>query len=103
MKSIHRTEWKEYQESLLKEKSGVGRSGIMSGSGVSNDSIFSSKDSESSGTSQDALSMLEQGAAAYDGSTVPQGDESIDDASFLANKQERSSSAKVNQEKKLDL
>ncbi len=101
MKSIHRAEWKEYQESL-KEESGVGRSGIMGGSGVSSNSIFSSNESDSSATGQDALSMLEQGAAAYDGSTVPQGDESIDDASFLASKQERSSSAKVNQEKKLN-
>mmetsp|Transcript_26208 Transcript_26208/g.39292 ORF Transcript_26208/g.39292 Transcript_26208/m.39292 type:complete len:444 (+) Transcript_26208:188-1519(+) len=105
LKGIHKKEWKEYQESLLKDKSGAGRSGgIMSGSGVSSESIFSSNDpgSDSSGVGQDALSMLEQGAAAYDGSTVPQGDESMDDASFLANKQERSSSAKVNQEKKIN-
>ena len=43
MKSIHRAEWKEYQDSLLNENAGTGRSGgIMSGAGVSSESIFSS-------------------------------------------------------------
>lgn len=78
MKSTHRAEWKRYQEAV---GNGQQRGGIMNGSGVSsNKSIFSSQASveegeEKSSISSDTLSMLEEGAASYDGSSVPMGEE----------------------------
>ena len=82
------------------------RGGIINGSVVSSKSIFSSKDSTKgdSEESLDTLSILEQGAASYDGSSIPSGDEAIksDTPSNLSN-QKRSSSAKVNKEKTLNI
>lgn len=77
----------------------------MSGSGVSSNSIFSSQDTGvvDEETNLDALSMLEQGAASYDGS-VPSGDEVVEgDGNSSIKNQQRSSSAKVNQEKTLNI
>lgn len=69
----------------------------MSGSGVSSNSIFSAKETVDNGEENvDTLSMLEQGAVSYDGSSVPTGDEGLDsEASTLPN-QQRSSRQKVN-------
>ena len=82
IKSAHRAEYKRYQEELSSNEQT--RGGIMNGSGVSNESIFSSpqdgNDSNADGTGTDPLSMLEQGAAAYDGSVpLPIGDDDGDD------------------------
>ncbi len=68
IKSAHRAEWKRYQEALQSEEQ---RGGIMNGPAVSNDSIFSNNSGSANDdlpAGNDALSMLEQGAAAYDGS-----------------------------------
>ncbi|GFH49110.1 hypothetical protein CTEN210_05586 [Chaetoceros tenuissimus] len=73
IKSAHRAEWKKYQEALSKEEQ---RGGIMSGGAVSSSSasIFSSPTDPQSDSDGNVLSMIEEGAVAYDG-TVPMGDE----------------------------
>lgn len=73
IKSAHRAEWKKYQEALSKEEE---RGGIMSGGAVSSSgaSIFSSPIDPQSDSDGNVLSMIEEGAVAYDG-TVPMGDE----------------------------
>eukprot|EP01083_Nonionella_stella_P209176 758504_1 len=87
IKSAHRAEYKRYQEALSSNEQ---RGGIMNGSGVSNnnESIFSSpqdgNDANDNGNGNadgnDPLSMLEQGAASYDGSVpLPIGDGDDDD------------------------
>jgi hypothetical protein len=81
IKSIHRTEWKRYQESALKAQQQHG--GIMSGPAVSShsNSIFApdgrdvNNADKSDSFTADALTMLEQGAASYDGSYIPSGDD----------------------------
>ena len=84
-------------------KETLGRGGIINGAGLSSESVFSSKESTLDGNNEslDKLSMLEQGAASYDGS-VPLGDDTIEDGSGLSGRQERASSVKVNQEKNLN-
>ena len=78
IKSAHRAEYTRYQEALSSNEQQ--RGGIMSGSGVSNESssIFSSSqngENDSNDDGSDPLSMLEQGAASYDGSVpLPIGD-----------------------------
>ncbi len=54
----------------------------MNGGGVSGNSIFSSKTDSGTGPedASDTLSMLEQRASTYDGSSVPMGDESEADS-----------------------
>ena len=81
---------------------GSGRGGVMSGSGLSDSSIFSSQQEVGGEVPIDTLSMLEQGAASYDGSSVPTGEEALDDTSTLSN-QQRSTSAKVNEAKTLNI
>ena len=73
IKSSHRAEWKKYQEALAREEQ---RGGIMSGGAVSSSSasIFSSATDPLSDADGNVLSMIEEGAVAYDG-TVPMGDE----------------------------
>ena len=79
IKSAHRAEYKRYQEALSSNQQ---RGGIINGSGVSNnESIFSSPQDGNDGNGNgnadgsDPLSMLEQGAASYDGSVpLPIGD-----------------------------
>ena len=80
IKSTHRAEWKRYQEEV--ESGQEQRGGIMNGGGVSGNSIFSSKTDSGTGPedASDTLSMLEQGASTYDGSSVPMGDESEADS-----------------------
>eukprot|EP00559_Dactyliosolen_fragilissimus_P000415 CAMPEP_0184873772 /NCGR_PEP_ID=MMETSP0580-20130426/42024_1 /TAXON_ID=1118495 /ORGANISM="Dactyliosolen fragilissimus" /LENGTH=1462 /DNA_ID=CAMNT_0027376709 /DNA_START=173 /DNA_END=4561 /DNA_ORIENTATION=- len=84
MKSKTRAQWKEYRESLQpKGQGGDHRGGIMAGSGLSSESIFSSSSKEtgdSNGVKSETLSLLEQGASAYDGQTVPTGEEVQKDA-----------------------
>ena len=73
MKSTNRAQWKEYKKNIDSQE--TIRGGIMSGSStVSSQSIFSPKPEESSETSE-TLSLLEQGAATYDGKTIPTGEE----------------------------
>ena len=91
MKSAHRAEWNQYKQTLAESND---RGGIMTGSGLSSESVFATKDTGASESDIDTLSMLEQGAAAYDGS-VPSGDETIEEASTITNHQ-RSTSSKVN-------
>lgn len=80
IKSTHRAEWKRYQEEV--ESGQEQRGGIMNGGGVSGNSIFSSKTDSGTGPedASDTLSMLEQRASTYDGSSVPMGDESEADS-----------------------
>jgi tetratricopeptide (TPR) repeat protein len=68
IKSAHRAEWQRYQDMAKQQEE---RGGIMSGANISGNSIFSHQ--ETSNT-EDALTMLEQGAASYDGSSIPTGD-----------------------------
>ena len=79
IKSAHRAEWKRYQEALQSEEQ---RGGIMNGPAISNDSIFSNNSGSANDdlpAGNDALSMLEQGAAAYDGSNpLPTADDGED-------------------------
>jgi len=106
IKSVHRTEWKQYQESLANDSSDSdsGRGGgIMSSSGVSNDSIFSKNSGmDESDQNNDALSMLEQGAASFDGS-VPMGGEAADGFESSISSQESSSRSKVNGKKNFNV
>ncbi len=89
LKSAHRAEWRQYQESLAGKTHNSERGGIMSGSVSSSSSIFSPKDSgegKEHDNTEDKLSMLKQGAASYDGNSVPSGDEiMIDDTTTLRN------------------
>jgi len=83
IKSSHRAEWKRYQESV--ESGQEQRGGIMNGGGVSGNSIFSSKTDTGTGPedeeiASDTLSVLEQGASTYDGSSVPMGDDNEADS-----------------------
>lgn len=73
IKSKHRAEWKRYQESIDNFQS---RGGIMNGAGVSSNSIFSSNSEYggAEGVEGSTLSMLEEGAASYDGN-IPMGEE----------------------------
>jgi hypothetical protein len=91
IKSAHKAEWKSYQEAAETNK---GRGGIMSGGGISGSSSFSSSTTKSSEDGKeiaaDALSMLEQGAAIYDGSSVPMGEESDGDSTLSINSQNQS-------------
>lgn len=67
IKSAHRAEWQRYQDMGKQEEQ---RGGIMSGGNISGNSIFSTQESSNS---EDTLTMLEQGAASYDGSYIPMG------------------------------
>eukprot|EP00979_Chaetoceros_neogracilis_P001568 scaffold269_cov245-Chaetoceros_neogracile.AAC.17 len=91
IKSAHKAEWKSYQEAA---ETNQGRGGIMSGGGISGSSSFSSSTDKSSEDDKeiaaDALSMLEQGAAIYDGSSVPMGEESDGDSIMSINSQNQS-------------
>ena len=91
IKSAHRAEWKSYQEAVETDQ---GRGGIMGGGGISSNSILSSStDKNSEETKEiaaDTLWMLEQGAATYDGSSVPKGEESDGDPSVSINSQNQS-------------
>eukprot|EP00557_Chaetoceros_sp_GSL56_P010360 CAMPEP_0176479274 /NCGR_PEP_ID=MMETSP0200_2-20121128/1651_1 /TAXON_ID=947934 /ORGANISM="Chaetoceros sp., Strain GSL56" /LENGTH=1278 /DNA_ID=CAMNT_0017875305 /DNA_START=153 /DNA_END=3985 /DNA_ORIENTATION=+ len=99
IKSIHRAEWKRYQQSAKHGQQRQG-GGIMSGvSSVSSttNSVFAPQGAGGDGPSleEDALTMLEQGAASYDGSSIPIGGEVEGDSvrSINVNHQSR---AKVN-------
>jgi tetratricopeptide (TPR) repeat protein len=70
IKSAHRAEWQRYQDMAKQEEQ---RGGIMSGGNISGNSIFSQQESSNS---EVALNMLEQGAASYDGSSIPIDDDS---------------------------
>ena len=93
MRSAHRTEMKQYREAM--ERSQEQGGGIMNGSGLSsNKSIFNQ---ETSGSVEDeyasgidALSMLEEGAVSYDGSSIPMGEEvEGDTVSFSSSQKSR--------------
>lgn len=96
VKSAHRAEWNQYKKTLTGNDKQQQGGGIMSeSSSISNESVFARKDEEANVGNLDPLAMLEQGAAAYDGSSVPSGDEAEDETSNLPNHQ-RSTSSKVN-------
>ncbi len=99
MRSSHKAEWKRYQEALAgKEQQGGG--GIMNGSGVSstNKSIFAPQDNDvdqdDTSIGGDTLSMLEEGAASFDGSS-PMGGEGIESDTITVSSPQQSR-AKVN-------
>lgn len=94
IKSAHRAEYQRYQEALSSNQQ---RGGIMNGPGVSNESIFSNPQDENEGNADDndPLSMLEQGAASYDGSVpLPMGDDDVDEKITVTSSQQ--SRAKAN-------
>lgn len=100
IKSVHRAEWKRYQQSAKDTQQRQG--GIMSGASVSStaNSIFTPQgatdtDKDGSSSEEDALAMLEQGAASYDGSSIPSGDE-VEGDSVLSVNVNHQSRAKVN-------
>lgn len=70
IKSAHRSEWQRYQD-LTKEQQEL-RGGIMNHGPLSGNSIFSQP--EPHGSNEDKLTILEQGAVSYDGSSVPMGE-----------------------------
>ena len=83
MKSLSRMEWEEYQENLSKEQSSGGVLGGGSLVSSSTKPVFSSTSStepskeknDNADQGNEILNILEQGAASYDGKTVPNGDE----------------------------
>lgn len=71
IKSINRAKRREYENSIPKDsRSG----GVLGGATFSDKSIFQ-KSQENPTTQSDTLSILEQGAASYDGRTLPDGEE----------------------------
>lgn len=103
IKSVHRAEWKRYQQSAKDAQQRQG--GIMSGASVGStaNSIFTSQgagdmdgDGSSSLSGEDPLAMLKQGAASYDGSSVPSGDEIEGDSVQSIRNVNHQSRAKVN-------
>uniref|UniRef100_A0A7S4VMC8 Uncharacterized protein n=1 Tax=Ditylum brightwellii TaxID=49249 RepID=A0A7S4VMC8_9STRA len=77
MRSVNRAQWDAYNKAMESEKGG-GSGGIMSGGGLgsSSQSVFAPQKEtvEQEQQAEDALSLLEQGAVAYDGN-VPTGGE----------------------------
>ncbi len=71
MRAINRQQWKSFNEAQYDRSGG----GIMSGSGVgSSTSVFAPKAAPATDAQQETLTILEQGAAAYDGH-IPMGGE----------------------------
>ncbi len=80
IRSAHRAELKHYQEEVLNGEQQKG--GIMNWSSASKKSIFPSRfpvdNTQETWIDNDTLSMLEEGAASYDGSSVPMGGEDVE-------------------------
>jgi len=93
MKAINRVEWRRYRESSQKE---LGRGGIMNGSeNFSKESIFSPqrKEIDQSSEQSQTLSIIEQGAASYDGD-IPSGEEIMDSETVSDAARQQSSARK---------
>jgi hypothetical protein len=71
LKSTNRVKRREYEKSLEKDsRSG----GVLGGASFSDKSIFQ-KSQENPASKSETLSILEQGAASYDGQKLPDGEE----------------------------
>jgi hypothetical protein len=71
LKSVNRAKRREYEQ-LPQAHSRT--SGVLSGASISDKSIFQRAQEEPKSKS-DTLSLLEQGAASYDGQSLPDGEE----------------------------
>jgi len=86
LKSINKAKRREYENALAKDSRG---GGVLGGTTLSDKSIFQ-KPQENPSSRSETLSILEQGAASYDGQNVPDGEETGDNHSGNLPKTRRS-------------
>ena len=91
IKSVNRAEWRNFHESSAR---GSGeRGGIISGSGsyLNSESVFKSAQSDDSMQKGggEILSILEQGAASYDGTSAPIEESEDNTVNFNSNRKAR--------------